>query len=232
MSYIKKILRYLLKKLLLLIVSFILLSIILVVGLDYVNPPSWAWKIQRQLNPPKNYHSQILHHWVKWENISDNMKLAVIASEDQLFSQHMGFDFDSIMEAINANAKGGRVRGASTISQQTAKNLFLWPSKNFIRKGIEVWFTGLLEIVLSKQRILELYLNLVEFGPGIFGVEAASQQFFNKSSATLTVKESARLASVLPNPYRFSAAKPSKYILERTSWIEKQMGQLGHSALP
>jgi monofunctional biosynthetic peptidoglycan transglycosylase len=124
------------------------------------------------------------------------------------------------------------MRGASTISQQTAKNLFLWPSKSFLRKGIEAWFTGLMELMLSKQRILTLYLNLVEFGPGIFGVEAASQFYYKKSAQNLTIREAARLASVLPNPYRFHVNRPSKHTVQRTKWIEKQMRQLGRGALP
>ena len=224
--------RYLFKKLLWLSLVLFFVSILLVASLNYINPPIWGWKLQRQIMPPENYPVQIQHQWVKWAQISKNMKLAVIASEDQLFSQHAGFDFNSIMDALNSSTQGKRLRGASTISQQTAKNLFLWPSKSFIRKGIEAWFTALMEMMLNKQRILELYLNLVEFGPGIFGVEAASQHFYNKNAQNISVREAARLASVLPNPYRFHVNKPSKYIIERTLWIEKQMRQLGQAALP
>ena len=224
--------RYLFKKLLWLSLVLFFVSILLVASLNYINPPIWGWKLQRQIMPPENYPVQIQHQWVKWAQISKNMKLAVIASEDQLFSQHAGFDFNSIMDALNSSTQGKRLRGASTISQQTAKNLFLWPSKSFIRKGIEAWFTALMEMMLNKQRILELYLNLVEFGPGIFGVEAASQHFYNKNAQNISVREAARLASVLPNPYRFHVNQPSKYVIQRTLWIEKQMRQLGQAALP
>jgi monofunctional biosynthetic peptidoglycan transglycosylase len=222
----------LLKKILWLIFGAGLISVLLVASLQVINPPTWGWKLQRQIMPPDNYPAKTQHRWVAWEKISPNMKLAVIASEDQLFSQHSGFDFDSILKALDSNAQGKQVRGASTISQQTAKNLFLWPSKSFLRKGVEVWFTLLLEVLLDKSRILELYLNLVEFGPGIFGVQAASQHYFNKSAAKLTNNEAARLAAVLPNPYRFQVQQPSKYTLKRVRWIEKQMRQLSQAALP
>ncbi|MCW8928843.1 MAG: monofunctional biosynthetic peptidoglycan transglycosylase [Gammaproteobacteria bacterium] len=232
MNTIRAVFKYLLKKLLWLSAALILVSVILVASLKILNPPVWGWKLQRQIIPPDNYPLQIQHQWLQWDKISNNMKLAVIASEDQLFTQHSGFDFDSIMNALDANAQGKPIRGASTISQQTAKNLFLWPSKSFVRKGIEAWFTVLMELMLEKQRVLELYLNLVEFGPGIFGVEAASQQYYNKSAQQLSVSQSARLASVLPNPYRFHVNKPSPYIIKRTQWIEKQMRQLGEGTLP
>jgi len=232
MNYVRKIIRSLLKKLLWLSATLLLISILLVASLNYINPPIWAWQLQRQIIPPENYPAQVKHQWVKWAQVSKNMKLAVIASEDQLFGQHYGFDFNSMMAALDSNAQGKRIRGASTISQQTAKNLFLWPGKSFIRKAIEAWFTVLMELLLDKQRILELYLNLVEFGPGIFGVEAASQFYYKKKAGNLSIREAARLASVLPNPYRFHVNRPSKYIIQRTKWIEKQMHQLGQSALP
>lgn len=232
MNRLKGIIRYLVKKLLWLLLSFILVSILLVLSLNYINPPTWAWKLQRQFMPPENYPAQTLHQWIKWPYISNNMKLAVIASEDQLFIQHSGFDFNSIKNALTSNAQSGQIRGASTISQQTAKNLFLWPSKSFVRKGVEAWFTLLMEVIISKQRILEIYLNLVEFGPGIFGVEAASQYYYKKNAQVLNAREAARLASVLPNPYRFHVARPSKHTVQRTFWIEKQMRQLGQGAVP
>ena len=224
--------RTLFKKLLWVVGGLLLFSVVLVVSLNFIDPPVWAWKLHRQIMPPENYPVHIKHQWVQWDKISNNMRLAVIASEDQLFTQHSGFDFKSIMDALDANTQGKQIRGASTISQQTAKNLFLWPSKSFLRKGIEAWFTGLMELMLNKQRILELYLNLVEFGPGIFGVEAASQHYYHKSAQSLSILEAARLASVLPNPYRFHVNKPSKYTLQRIKWIEKQMRQLGQDAIP
>lgn len=227
----QKVLNYLIKKLLWLLFGVTFFSILLVISLTVFNPPFWMWKVQRQLTPPENYPETIQHQWVAWENISDNMKLAVIAAEDQLFLNHSGFDYDSISKAIKSNAQGKRIRGASTISQQTAKNLFLWPSKNLLRKGIEAWFTALMELILSKQRILELYLNIIELGPGLFGVESASQHYYGKSSRKLSRRESARLAAVLPNPYRFQVKQPSKYVQKRVLWIEKQMQQLGSGML-
>ncbi|WP_198263744.1 monofunctional biosynthetic peptidoglycan transglycosylase [sulfur-oxidizing endosymbiont of Gigantopelta aegis] len=233
----KRIFTYLLKKILWLLLGAGLISILLVTSLQVINPPTWGWKLQRQIMPPDNFPdtkgtAQIQHQWLVGEKISSNMKLAVIAAEDQLFSQHSGFDFDSILMALDSNAQGKPVRGASTISQQTAKNLFLWPSKSLVRKGIEAWFTILLEVLLDKSRILELYLNLVEFGPGIFGVEAASQHYFHKSAAKLTHNEAARLAAVLPNPYRYHVQQPSQYTRKRVRWIEQQMRQLSLAALP
>lgn len=227
----KKLIKSFIKKLLWVLLSLAAASILLVVSLNYFNPPIWMWKIQRHWSPPDNYPAQIHHHWVPWQSISKQMKLAVIAAEDQLYPQHYGFDLESIWEALKSNSQGKRIRGASTISQQTAKNLFLWPGKNLLRKGIEAWFTVLMETLLGKKRILEIYLNIVEFGPGIFGVEAGSQQFYGKSAQTLTRREAAQLAAVLPNPYRFHVQKASSYVIQRTSWIEQQMRQLGMATI-
>ncbi len=232
MKYPKLIILYLLKKFLWVLLSFFIISILFVSSLHFINPPIWAWKLQRQLLPPENYPAQIHHQWVDESHISKNIKLAVIAAEDQLFAQHYGFDFDSIMSALTTNAQGKQIRGASTITQQSVKNLFLWPGKSYLRKGIEAWLTILMELILEKQRILELYLNLVEFGPGIYGVEAASQFYYNKSARDISVQESARLASVLPNPYRFHVNQASGYTIQRSRWIKKQMRQLGQAALP
>jgi len=232
MLALKKSLQLLLKKLLWLVLGLCLISILLVGSLKVINPPVWSWQIQRIIFPPDNYPSKIKHQWVSWLNISNQMKLAVIASEDQLFKKHSGFDVDSIMSALKARANGKQLRGASTISQQTAKNLFLWSGQSFLRKGIEAWLTILMEMILSKQRILEVYLNVVEFGPGIFGVEAASQHYYKKSIKNINTNQAARLASVLPNPYRFHVKKPSKHTKMRTQWIAKQMRQLGAGALP
>ena len=220
----------LLRKGLWLLLGLTFFSMLLVASLKFFNPPTWMWKLQRQISPPYSYLAT-RHQWADWPNISTHMKLAVIAAEDQLYPQHPGFDFDSIAKALESNSKGKQIRGASTISQQTAKNLFLWPGKNFLRKGIEAWFTILMEWFLTKQRILELYLNIVELGPGIFGVEAASQYYYSKSARFLTRREAARLAAVLPNPYRFHVNRPSSYINKRTEWIEKQMHQLGTNTL-
>lgn len=151
----------------------------------------------------------------------------MIAAEDQRFPDHYGFDFVEIQQALEDQEEGQALRGASTLTQQTAKNLFLWSGRSWIRKGLEMWFTVLLEVLWPKQRILEVYLNIAEFGQYTFGVESASQRFFNKPAARLTAGEAARLAAVLPNPLRYRVDQPSDYIRKRQRWIERQMRQLG-----
>lgn len=164
--------------------------------------------------------------WESLSNISPNMRLAVIGSEDQLFYDHFGFDLTAIKKAIRNNEKGRRLKGGSTISQQTAKNAFLLPHRNYFRKGLEAYFTLLIELLWSKERIIEVYLNVIEFGNGIYGVEAASQQYFKKSASKLTRGEAALLAAVLPNPIRYRVDNPSSYILRRKNWIKRQMGRM------
>jgi monofunctional biosynthetic peptidoglycan transglycosylase len=167
------------------------------------------------------------YEWVGWRKISPAAPLAVIASEDQRFADHHGFDLDSIQDALEDRERGRRLRGASTISQQVAKNMFLWPGRSFVRKGLEAYFTVLIEALWPKRRILEVYLNVAEFGDGLFGVEAASQRYFRKPAARLSADEAATLAAVLPNPHRLRAARPSAYVAERRDWILRQMDQLG-----
>jgi monofunctional biosynthetic peptidoglycan transglycosylase len=171
----------------------------------------------------------IRYQWVDWRDISPHMGVAVVAAEDQKFPQHLGFDVDALVEVWQEHQDGGRLRGASTISQQVAKNLFLWPGRSFIRKGLEAYFTVCLEGLWSKRRILEVYLNVAEFGQGIFGVAAASETFFDKSPAQLAAHEAALLAAVLPNPSEFDVKQPSPYVLKRRVWILRQMQQLGGS---
>ncbi len=154
----------------------------------------------------------------------------MIASEDQLFPFHGGFDLNSIREAVRASERGKRLRGASTISQQVAKNLFLWSGHSFIRKGLEAWFTVLIEALWPKERILEVYLNVIELGKGLYGVEAASNRYFHKDAAGLSSSEAALLAAVLPNPIRLRADNPSRYVLSRRDWILGQMRDLGGSS--
>lgn len=165
--------------------------------------------------------------WESLSNISPNMKLAVIAAEDQLFYEHYGFDFVAIKKAIRNNEKGRRLKGGSTISQQTAKNAFLLPHRSYIRKGLEAYFTMLIELLWSKDRIVEVYLNVIEFGNGIYGVEAAAQHFFKKPASKLSKDEAALLAAVLPNPIRFRVDNPSSYVMRRKNWIKRQIGRMG-----
>jgi monofunctional biosynthetic peptidoglycan transglycosylase len=170
------------------------------------------------------YHTD--YEWVDLEDISPNAAIAVIASEDQQFPFHAGFDFKSIREAVRASERGKKLRGASTISQQVAKNLFLW-NGGFVRKGLEAYFTVLIESMWPKERILEMYLNIAEFGRGIYGVEAAAHHFFHKTAARLTSGEAALLAAVLPNPIRLRVDRPSAYVFSRREWILGQMRDLG-----
>lgn len=165
--------------------------------------------------------------WVSLEEISSNMQLAVVCSEDQNFLEHYGFDFDAIERAVKHNENHKRKRGASTISQQTAKNVFLYDGRNWVRKGFEVYFTFLIELIWNKERIMEVYLNVIEFGDGIYGAEAASWQFFNIPAKKLTRKQAALLAALLPAPRRFSAIHPSPYIRGRQGWILTQMNNRG-----
>lgn len=167
------------------------------------------------------------HDWVSWEQIAPAAKLAVIAAEDQRFAEHFGFDLDAIGEAVRHNRSHRRKRGASTISQQVAKNLFLWSGRSWLRKGLEVGYTLLIETLWSKRRVLEVYLNVAEFGQGVYGVEAAAQQYFRKPAARLTYHEAALLAAVLPNPRRLRVGAPSTYVQRRASWILGQMNRLG-----
>ncbi|QLB12844.1 monofunctional biosynthetic peptidoglycan transglycosylase [Bisgaardia hudsonensis] len=173
----------------------------------------------------------IKYKWVNLASISPYMQLAVIATEDQLFPEHNGFDWNAIESALKHNQKSKKTRGGSTISQQTAKNLYLWHGQSWLRKAIEVPVTLSLELLWNKKRILEVYLNIAEFGNGIFGVEAASQYYFKKSAKQLTQQESALLASVLPNPIIFKVNKPSAYVKRKQAWIMKQMNQLGKGYL-
>ena len=167
---------------------------------------------------------EMQHKWVPIEEISENMALAVISSEDNLFMSHSGFDFDQIQKAIEEAEKTGRQRGASTISQQTAKNVFLWNGRSWVRKGLEAYFTVLIELIWGKERIMEVYLNSIEMGPGIYGAEAVAQAHFGKSASNLTRREAALIAATLPNPLKYSSKNPSKYMRKRQRQITRLMG--------
>lgn len=168
---------------------------------------------------------RIHQQWVPWEEISPHVAVAVLAAEDQRFPEHRGFDWQAIGDAIGDDS--GRLRGASTLSQQLAKNLYLWPDRSWARKGLEAFLTVCLEAAWPKRRILEVYLNVVEFGPGVFGVEAAAHRYFGRSAAQLDAHQAALLAAVLPNPKRLSASTPSAYVLQRARRIEQAARQLG-----
>lgn len=168
-------------------------------------------------------HLKLHHHWVPMDKISPHMPVAVMASEDQRFLLHKGFDLDAIETAARHNMRGGKVHGASTISQQTAKNVFLWPGRSWVRKGFEAYFTFLIELVWGKQRIMEVYLNSIEMGDGIYGVDACAKYHFDKSAADLSRADCALIAATLPNPRKFSSKEPSDYIKKRCRQIQNQM---------
>jgi len=171
---------------------------------------------------------RLKHDWVSIDEISKNLPLAVVCSEDQNFMNHSGFDIEAIQRSVDAAKRGAkRVKGASTISQQTAKNVFLWPGRSWIRKGFEVYFTVLIEFVWSKERIMEVYLNSIDMGKGIYGAEAAAQFYWHTSAKNLSRTQAATLAAVLPNPRKYSANPPGPYVQERIGWIVDQMGQWG-----
>ena len=184
---------------------------------------------QRKIEAMVSFQNRqiIAYEWFNYYNISKQMALAVIAAEDQNFPNHFGFDFEQIEKAIKQHERGHKLRGASTITQQVAKNLFLWEGRSFVRKGLEAYFTVLIELLWSKERILEVYLNITEMGDMIFGIGAASQIYFKRLPSNLTRSQAALLAAIIPNPIRFSVRNPSGYILQRQNWILVQMASLG-----
>jgi len=212
----------------------ILVSVLPVVAMRWIDPWYSAFMldaaIDARLDGKKGYHTD--YRWVDLEQISPHAAVAVIAAEDQFFPFHTGFDFKSIRDAIRSNEKQAkrkhpRVRGASTITQQVAKNLFLWSGRSYLRKGLEAYFTLLIELSWPKERILEVYLNVAQFGDGIYGVEAAAQRFYAKPAARINRYEAATLAAVLPNPVRMKAQAPSMYVAKRRDFILDQMRRLG-----
>lgn len=216
------------------IILFFFTSILETLILRFIPPAYTPLMIMRALEELADYRPPAFSYQYKpLSNISDKMKLAVIASEDQNFPNHFGVDFKEIQKAYKSTKKKGRkkLRGASTISQQVAKNVFLIPSRSFIRKGLELYYTLLIEVFWGKKKILETYLNVAEMGEGIYGAEAASKRYFKKPSLKLTKSESASLAAVLPSPRKYSVKNPSSYILKRRSWIRNQMNSLGNRYL-
>jgi monofunctional biosynthetic peptidoglycan transglycosylase len=203
----------------------VLTTVAIVLLLRWVPPPTSAFMLQQRMSG-----TVVDYRWTPMDRISPYAALAVIASEDQNFFDHWGLDLKAIVDAIDDNRTRRHPRGASTISQQVVKNLFLWSERSYLRKGLEVYFTLLMEILWSKTRILEVYLNIAEMGNGVFGVEAAGQRFFHKPATRLNRREAATLAAVLPSPRRMSVDQPSDYVIRRTWQIIEQMHALGGSA--
>ena len=197
--------------------------------LRWLNPPFGAYMAETTLSAWLAHDStyQFRHHWADLGQISPNLPLAVVASEDQKFPDHWGFDVEAIEKAYSLNGHSHRLHGASTISQQVAKNLFLWSGRSYLRKGLEAYFTVLIEACWPKRRILEMYLNIAEFGYGTYGAEAAATHYFHKPAAQLTRSDAAMLAAVLPNPRQFLVAAPSHYMEQRRAWILDQMQAVG-----
>lgn len=206
---------------------FFLFSFVQVLSLKWIDPLTSSVMLQREFNLGSSDDKPISYQWYDYDDISKEVVLAVIASEDQNFPAHFGFDFDQIGKAFKEKNKRGRLRGASTITQQVAKNLFLWEGKSFIRKGFEAYYTILMEVYWSKRRIMEIYINIAEMGNNIFGAGMASKIYFKKIPSNLTKKESALIAAILPNPKKFSVKNPSVYVKERQVWILEQMRLLG-----
>ncbi len=201
----------------------ILGSIAAILPWRWIAPPTTAFILREQVVREDPIHYQ----WISWSEISPQLAIAAVAAEDQKFPFHNGFDLESIADALESIRNEERVRGASTISQQVAKNLFLWPEQNLVRKGIEAYLTLWIELLWPKRRILEVYLNVAEFGPEIFGAGAAAQQIFGKPASALTIHEAATLVAVLPSPRRMSAVRPSDYVNRRIGEIEQAVRSLG-----
>ncbi len=220
----KKVFRFLWKA----ILWFFAISIGLVIVFKWVPVPVTPLMVIRTVQQVTAGEKVVWkHNWESIDNISKNLELAVICSEDQNFLNHHGFDMKAIEKAITYNKRGKRTRGASTISQQTAKNVFLWPHRSWVRKGLEAYFTFLIELVWSKERIMEVYLNSIEMGNGIYGAEAAAQHWFKRPAANLRRQEAAAIAAILPNPLRYRANPATNYIQGRKNWISRQMGFFG-----
>ena len=208
---------------------FVLLTVAQVLLLRWVPPPASAFMLNRWVEAKLDREADfsLRYDWRNSRAISRNLPIALVAAEDQQFPFHHGFDFKAINKAMDSNKRGRKLRGASTISQQLAKNLFLWQGRSYVRKGLEAWYTMLIELLWPKSRIIEVYANVAEFGNGVYGAEAAAQYFFHKPASRLSSSESARLAAVLPAPRRYNAGKPGPYVQRRARWIERQVQHLG-----
>jgi len=205
-------------------------TILSVITYRFINPPATPLMIIRVFQQALSGEQiKLAKDWVSLNKISPELQLAVVASEDNRFLEHHGFDFEAIEKAkdYNEKKKGKKMRGASTLSQQTAKNVYLWPQRSWLRKGLEVYFTTLIELIWNKKRIMEVYLNIAEMGDGRYGAEKAAQDYFNKPASKLTASEAALLAAILPNPLKWNPAKPTQYLLSRQQWILWNMGNIG-----
>lgn len=219
----------LLKLLLKILIGFLVLSIVSVIIFRWTPVPVTPLMLIRCMEQKSDGKTMKLEHdWVSLEKISPKLQLAVVCSEDQNYLKHFGFDWGAIEKAMKANENGKKIRGGSTITQQTAKNVFLWPGRSYVRKAFEAWFTLLIEIFWSKERIMEVYLNSIEMGNGVYGAEAAAHHWFKKPAVKLNKDESAAIASILPNPLRYSANPPTAYISKRKNWIKQQMSFWGN----
>ncbi len=211
------------------IVMFVTYSFLVILLFKWINPPTTAFIQNEVYSGFANILSdeQIKIRWITYNKLSKQIVLAVIAAEDQRFPKHFGFDLREIEKAVQEKLEGKRLRGASTISQQVAKNLFLWQGKDYFRKGLESYYTLAIELLWDKKRIIEVYLNIAEFGDKIYGVENASRKYFHKSASKLNKYEAALLSAVLPSPKRFSVTKPTSFVKRRQKWILEQMRKLG-----
>lgn len=205
------------------LVLLVLLSVLLVGLFRWVDPPGSAVMVQQRWLADV----RVRHEWRDLEAISPQLRLAVIASEDQGFAQHHGLDFDAIQVAVDEYRQGEGLRGASTITQQVARNLFLWQGRSFMRKGLEAYFAVLIDLLWPKRRILEVYLNIAQFGPNMYGAETAARLHFGKAAADLSAAEASAMAVVLPAPSRYSVTAPGEYLRQRAGWVRQQMTQLG-----
>jgi monofunctional glycosyltransferase len=221
--------RRLLRALTWFVLAFVAVTWLAVLVLRFLPPPTSAYMLERRIGEAwRGHHDfRIRYHWVAWSRIAPVAPLAMVAGEDQTFPYNHGFDVASIRSAIDVAEAGGRLRGASTITQETARNLFLWSGGGFFRKGLEAYFTVLIDVTWPKRRILEVYANIVELGDGIYGVEAAAQTYFHEPATRLTTHQAALLAAVLPDPRGWHVDRPSPWVLHHAAWIEQQMRQLG-----
>lgn len=208
------------------ILGFLVMLLISVIALRWINPPTTSFMLQQDWESLPAERYSLREQWVDYDNLPRHSTWAVVASEDQLFWDHWGFDFESIQEAWDDRQEGVRSRGASSITQQVAKNLYLWPAESYVRKGIEAGITVLIEAFWPKERIIEMHLNIAEFGPGVFGIGKASEQFFDLPASEIQPEMSARLAAVLPSPKRMRVNPPSPFTKERSQWILEQMTHL------